>query len=89
MYKHCDIDDEYISLHDCHATKVINENGVLAFVFRDGIWVTQGHPSNIADKTLCTDVAEVEFYLESGDESDITLYVFEEKSRNLITENVN
>lgn len=86
MYKHCDIDDEYLSLHDCHATKVINENGVLTFVFNDGIWVAQGHPSNIADKTLRTDVAEVEYYLESGEECDITLYVFEEKSKKTVRE---
>ena len=86
MYKHCDINDEYINLHDCHATKVIYENGVLTFVFHDGIWVIQGHPSNIVDKTLRTDVAEVEFHLESGDECDITLYVFEEQSKKTVRE---
>ena len=86
MYKHCDISDEYISLHDCHATKVTYENGVLTFVFQEGIWVVQGHPSNTTDKTLRTDVAEVEFYLENGDECDITLYVFEEQSKKTVRE---
>ena len=56
----------------------------MTFVFQDGIWIIQGHPSNIADKTLCTDMAQVEFFLESGDESDITLYVFEEQSKETI-----
>lgn len=81
MYKHYDCDDEYISLHDCQATKVISENGVLTFVFQDGIWVAPGHPSNTTDKVLRTDAAEVNFQLEFGDEDDIALYVFEEKRK--------
>lgn len=79
MYKCCDSDDDYISLHDCHATKIIYENGIVTFVFDDGIWIAQGHSSNMTDKTLRTDVAEAKFYLESGDECDITSYVFENK----------
>ncbi len=81
MYKHCDCDDKHISLHDCHATKVVNENGILTFVFQDGIWVTPEHPSNTTDKVLRTDVAEVNFQLEFGDEDDVALYVFEEKRK--------
>lgn len=38
MYLHSD-NDEFISLHDCHATKVLFENGVLTFVFEDGFWI--------------------------------------------------
>ena len=38
------------------------------------------------NKILRTDVAEVEFYLESGDEWDITLYVFEEESKKTVRE---
>lgn len=84
MYSHCDVDSEYISLHDCHATNIKYENGVLSFVFQDGIWVIKGHPSNMTDKTVRTDVAEVKFCLESGDECDITLYVFEEKFKKTV-----
>lgn len=84
MYSHCDVDSEYISLHDCHATNIKYENGVLSFVFQDGIWVIKGHPSNMTDKTVRTDVAEVKFCLESGDEYDITLYVFEEKFKKTV-----
>ena len=76
MWKHCDNNDEYVSLHDCHATKILYENNVLTFVFSDGIWIAKGHPDNETDKTVCTDMAEAKFYLETGDESDITIYVF-------------
>ena len=84
MYKHCDVDSEYISLHDSHATNIKYEKGVLSFVFQDGIWVIKGHPSNMTDKTVRTDVAEVKFHLESGDEGDITFYVFEEKFKKTV-----
>lgn len=79
MYKHCDNESTFISLHDCHATKVFFENGILRFVFQDGIWVSKEHSHNMTGKTVRTDVAEVEFFLEFGDESDITVYVFEKK----------
>lgn len=81
MYKHYDCDDEHISLHDCHATKVMHDNGILTFVFSDGIWVAPSHPSNKNDKMLRTDVAEVKFQLEFGDEDNIALYVFEENRK--------
>ncbi len=83
MYKHCD-DDRFISLHDCHATEVLYENGILTFVFDDGIWIAKGHPSNVVDKIVRTDVAEVKFCLETGDEYDISLYVFERKLKNVV-----
>lgn len=86
MWKHCDMDDEYVSLHDCHATRIIYENNALTFVFRDGIWIVKGHPNNELDKTVCTDMAEAKFYLENGDESDITIYVFEENLNKTIRE---
>ena len=63
MWKHCDRTDEYISLHDCHATKISYEEGILTFGFEDGIWVCQGHPDNTVDKTVRTDGAEVRFQL--------------------------
>ena len=86
MCKYYDIDGEYVSAHDCHVTKVLFENGVLSFVFDDGIWVSNRHPGNATDKTIHTDVAELKFYLESGDECDITMYVFEEKSKMTVRE---
>ena len=44
MYKHCDINDKYVSLHDCHATNILYENGVMTFVFPDGIWILDENP---------------------------------------------
>ena len=39
MYKHCDISDKYVSLHDCHASNILYENGVMTFIFPNGIWI--------------------------------------------------
>lgn len=89
MYKYCEKDDEHISLHDCHATNVTYENGVLTFCFEDGIWITSEYSDNILNKTVRTDEAVVRFYLESGEESDISIYVFEEKLKMTVREEWN
>ena len=84
MYKHCDTSDEYISLHDCHATSIVYDNGVITFIFPDGIWVTNECPSNELGKTVRTDKAEVKLYLDFGSEYDIPVYIFEEKFKKTI-----
>ena len=86
MYKYCEINDEHISLHDCHATNVTYENGVLTFYFDDGIWISSEYPGNILNKTVRTDEANVKFYLETGEEYDISIYVFEEKLKMTVRE---
>lgn len=86
MYKHCCINDEYISLHDCHATNILYKNGAITFVFPDGIWVTKENPGNELGKTVRTDMAEVKFSLDSGSEDDINVYVFEEKFKRTVRE---
>ena len=78
MYLHSD-NDEFISLHDCHATKIFFENGILTFVFPDGFWIVPGHPENVTDKTNRTDAAQVQFILETGDEYDVDCYVFDKR----------
>ncbi len=78
MYKHCEENDEHISLHDCHATNASYENGVLVFCFNDGIWI------DTKDKTVRTDEACVKFYLETGEEGDVYIYVFERKCNKII-----
>ena len=80
MYKHCEINDEHISLHDCHATNVTYEKGILTFCFDDGIWIS----SNTLNKTVRTDKACVKFYLETGEECDVSIYVFEKKLKRTI-----
>ena len=78
-YKHCDINDENISLHDCHATNIFYEHGVVSFVFKDGIWISNHHSNNSCNENVRSDIAEVKFSLEFENEYDITIYVFEEK----------
>lgn len=80
MYKYFDADGDYLSLHDCRATKAKCENGILSFVFPEGIWVAPRHPDNTKGKTICTDEALVEFTLQTGNESDMTIYVFNENA---------
>jgi hypothetical protein len=79
MWKYCDSNCKFISLHDCHATEISFEKGILTLVFDDGIWLTEEHPSNSLGKTVRTDRAEVQFHLTSEDEQDISIWVFEEK----------
>ena len=57
---------------------------VEVFGFEDGIWIVPGHLDNTIDKTVRTDEAEVKFFLESADESDIRMYIFEEEGKKTI-----
>lgn len=84
MYKHYDIDNEFVSLHDCHATEILYERDILTFVFDDGFWITKDHPSNRVNKTVRTDKAQVKFRLESDNEDDIIVYVFDKKFKNTV-----
>ena len=52
MYKHCDINGERISLHDCRATAMSYEKGVVTFIFPDGIWLGNEHPDNATGKSF-------------------------------------
>ena len=84
MYKNCDSNDEYLSLHDCRATKISYTNGIVTFNFPDGIWVTASHPDNKTGKTVRTDEAEVKFSLTTDEET--TVYVFKEKFKKIFRE---
>ena len=75
MYTNCEITDENISLHDCHATKVSCENCILTFYFDEGIWVR----SKASNEMVRTKAACVKFYIESEDPFDACVYVFEKK----------
>ena len=86
MWKYRETDNEYISLHDCHATKISYEKGSLTCAFDGGFWIGQDHPANALGKNAYTNAGEVNFYLESENESDITIYVFEEKGKKTIRE---
>ena len=86
MYKHCDVNDKCISLHDCRATKILYEKGVLTFVFNEGFWISKDHTDNVTNKIVLTDKAEVSFNLKSNNIYDITIFVFEEKFKKTIRE---
>lgn len=86
MWKYCENDNRYVSLHDCHATQVLYEKGVLTFVFDEGIWISEEYPHNMFDKIVRTDRAEVKCYLETEDESDVTIYIFKQKMSKTVRE---
>ena len=86
MYKYCDNNDKYISLHDCRATRILYKNGIITFLFEDGIWIADRHSTNKLGKIVRTDMAEVKFELALANEADITIYMFKEKGKKTIRE---
>ncbi len=75
-FSHCDMDDKYLSLHDCVAERAYFENGILGFEFPDGFWVSPDHPESGLSDLVRTDLSKVEYTLENGADFDITVYVF-------------
>ena len=52
------------------------ENGVLAFVFPEGFWVTPQHIKNDSDKIVRTDLSQVTFELLDRVAEDVRIYIF-------------
>ena len=75
-FSHCDKDEKYLTLHDCVAECACFENGKLGFEFNDGFWISPDHPESNLSKMVRTDFAKVEYTLEDGEDSDVTVYVF-------------
>ena len=61
-YKHTDFSGDFISLHDCTATEISYEDGVLSFTFDGGVWMKEIHHANKADKNERTGKATVVLY---------------------------
>lgn len=78
-YKHNDKDNKHLSLHDCKATSVSFENGVLSFFFEDGFWIASTHLDNKTGNTVRTDGSRVDFCLGRGTDEDALIYVFARK----------
>jgi len=78
MYKYLDRNEgDDISLHDCRATKIVINDGILSFVFKEGFWVSEHNRNNFNKKLSYTDESEVRFKTLYRDmESNITIYVF-------------
>lgn len=84
MYKHCDSNDCYISLHDCHAEKMSFDNGILSFVFPDGFWITQQHSLNSSENTVRTSSSQVDFQIIYEEVDGIEISVFRKKRNGMV-----
>jgi len=80
MYKYSDRNEnDDISLHDCRATKIKINNGMVSFVFKDGFWVSERSRNNLKKTFFYTDEAEMRFKALYEDiDSSVTIYVFTE-----------
>lgn len=66
----------HISLHDCRATQMTLEKGVLSLTFPEGIWVTPDHEANPTGNVVRTGEARVEFTIADEEIDGITVYVY-------------
>jgi len=85
-FKHNDPDalhGQALSLHDCHAHRIVFSEGMLRCCFPEGFWITPQHAANDLDKVVRTDAAVVDFALADADA--VTIRVFE---RNLLRQTV-
>lgn len=78
MYNYSDNNEkDDISLHDCRATKIVVNDNMLSFIFREGFWVSESNINNFSKKPSYTDESEVKFKTLYKDiNSNITIYVF-------------
>lgn len=84
MYKHCDFDDSYISLHDCKAEKMKFENSILSFIFPDGFWISEKHSQNKSDTTVRTNSSQVDFQIIDEEIDGIEIYVFKKIRKKIV-----
>lgn len=78
VFKHNDPDcyhDKELTLHDCVAENVVHKDSVLSFHFSDGFWIMPQHEANSFDKTIRTDAAQVDFYMEDINDVSIEVHV--------------
>ena len=81
MYKYSDLDDSYISLHDCQAEKIKFDHGVLSFFFPEGFWIAGQHPQNKLEEIVRTDAAQVDFSIIDEDIDGSEISVFKKSKR--------
>jgi len=84
LYRHCDSDEEHISIHDCKAVKAKYKNNTLSFVFEEGLWLGAEYKENITGEPVKTGPAKVQFQTEADDE--LKFYVFIQKRKKTIRE---
>lgn len=84
MYKYCDSDNSYISLHDCHAEKMSIDKGILSFIFPDGFWITEQHCQNNSNAAVRTNSSQVDFQIIDEEIGGIEIYVFKKAAKGKI-----
>lgn len=80
MYKYHDPNGEFISLHDCRATKASLENNILSLYFSEGIDIDAAHPDNPYQQSAYTGEARLDFQLLYQPDAAVTIYIFTEES---------
>lgn len=63
MYIHYDTENDWFSLHDCHAEKIVFEKDTLSFYFSRGFWVLDTHPRNGFNATVRSDASRVDYHM--------------------------
>ena len=76
--------EESVGLHDCNATRVSLNDGVISFYFQDGFYVVQKNGDD--RKVFYTGEAQVEFPLLYPDDVDVTIYIFTKENGKTIRE---
>lgn len=87
MYRHQELNNPFISLHDCRAEKMNDSQGVLSFCFPDGFWVMAQHPENESKDCVRTDEAQVDIQIIDEEIDGVEIYLFrEDGSKKVIRE---
>ena len=73
-FSHCNQDEQYLTLHDCIATRAYFEKNNLGFEFNNGFWILPEHPESNLSKPVRTDFAKAEYTLE--EDGDVTVFIF-------------
>ncbi|NME35166.1 MULTISPECIES: hypothetical protein [Fusobacterium] len=89
MYKHCDLDDSYINLHDCCVEKINFDNGILSFIFPNGFWIMQQHSLNNSENTVLTSSSQVSFSIIDKKIDGIKIYMLNEENGIIVREKWN
>ena len=75
-FRYQDMDGRLLSLHDCRANRVLFSDGVLSFIFPDGIVLAPNHPHNPTGEPVRTGLARVDFPLLTREKEDVSVCVF-------------
>ncbi len=81
MFRFVETDDRLISLHDCRAEKMCYQNGVLSFLFSDGIWVLPQQTQNQCGQTVRTGLAQVDIPILDEEIDGASFYIFKKNRK--------